>query len=59
MYEFAESERIVEVMFMSMAKGAEYRLRYLPVDETGAPVLDEPLDRAGARRGGACGVHGG
>lgn len=40
-YEFAESERIVEVMFMSMAKGAEYRLRYLPVDETGAPVLDE------------------
>ncbi len=40
-YDFAESERIAEVMFMSMAKGAAYRLFYLPVDDTGAPVLDE------------------
>lgn len=39
-YEFADDERLSEVMFMTTSKGTGYRISYYPVDENLVPIVD-------------------
>lgn len=41
-FEFGEGEEIREIMLMSTAAGARYRVTWAPVDEQGAPLISSP-----------------